>query len=112
MGWNPIIYIMGDKVLLLTYFWGHINPRFIMQIHYIKLLTLFDWWVITSKKLQQFEIDKVWKSARQVSHDYAAGNILYVDMAVIYIKVYYKECGPYNNIIFLQMVQFKSIRVK
>ena len=47
----------------------------------------FDWIVITAKKQEQVNIENVCKNARQVSHEYAVGDLVYVGMTGIYHKL-------------------------
>ena len=60
------------------------------------LVKVIYWRVITSKKKQQVDIDNVCKNARRVSHDYAIGDLVYVDMTGIFCNVDYKKYGPYR----------------
>ena len=42
------------------------------------------------------DIDNVQESARQVTHDYEIGDLVYVEITGIYCEVYYKKNGPYR----------------
>ena len=59
------------------------------------LVSVVDWQVITDGKQQQVEIDNVQENTRQVTHDYAIGDLVYVEMTGIYPKIDYKKQGPY-----------------
>ena len=43
----------------------------------------------------QVDIDNVRENAKRVTHDYAIGNQVYVEMTSIYGKLEYKKQGPY-----------------
>ena len=60
------------------------------------LASVVDWRVITTGKQWQVNIDDVQENARQVTHEYSIGNIVYVEMTGIYRKLYYKKQGPYR----------------
>ena len=60
------------------------------------LVSFFDWLVATVAKKRQVYIDNVRENARQVTHDYARGGQVYVEMTGIYRKLNYKIQGPYK----------------
>ena len=62
------------------------------------LVSFIDWQVITSKKQRQVIIDNVRENYSQVSHDYAVGYLVYVNITGIYRKLYYKKFRPYRII--------------
>ena len=71
--------------------------------------SVFDWKVTTAAKHHKIEIDNVRENAKRVTHDYAIGNQVYVEMTGIYHKLDYKKKGPYiitgvftNGIVQLQ----------
>ena len=47
------------------------------------LESVIDWQVITAEKQRQVDLDNVRENSRQVTHDYAMGNPVYVEMTVI-----------------------------
>ena len=52
------------------------------------------WRVTTSVKQRQVDIDNVRGNSEQVTHDYAIIDQVYVEMTVMYLKLYYKKQGP------------------
>ena len=58
------------------------------------LASLVDWQVLTAAKQHQVDIDNVRENAKQVTHDYTIGDIVYVEMNGIYRKLNYKKQGP------------------
>ena len=60
------------------------------------LVSVVDWRVITSVKQWQVEIYNVRENAKQVTHDYAIGDTVYVEMTGIYRKLDYRKQGPYR----------------
>ena len=74
----------------------------------LNLALVVDWQVITDKKHQQLEIDNFGENARQVPHDYAVGNLVYVEMTSAYRKLDDKKQGMYIKQNYLQTVQFES----
>ena len=54
--------------------------------------------VVTVNKQLQVNIDKFCKNSRQVSHDYAVENLVYVYKTGIYQKLGYEKYGPYKSI--------------
>ena len=50
------------------------------------LALVIDWWVLTAAKQRQVEIDNVRENSKQVTHDYAIGDRVYVEMTGIYHK--------------------------
>ena len=61
-----------------------------------KLASVFDWRVVTSKKQWKVDINNVWEKSIRVSHDYSVGDIEYVDITGIYLKLYYNKYGTYR----------------
>ena len=60
-----------------------------------KLASVVDQRVATSAKKRQVDIDNVRENAKRVTHDYAIGDQVYVEMTGIYRKLDYKKKGPY-----------------
>ena len=54
------------------------------------------WNVATAAKQRQLFIDNVSENAKRVTHDYAIGDWVYVEMTGIYRKLDYKKQGPYR----------------
>ena len=54
-----------------------------------------DWSIVTARRQRQVDIDNVGETARQVMHDYAIGNLVYVENTGIYQKLDYKKQGQY-----------------
>ena len=54
------------------------------------------------------EIDNFEENATQVTHGYAVGDLVYVEMTGIYQKLDCIKQGPYIITEFLQLVQFDS----
>ena len=61
-----------------------------------ELTLVVDWRVATSAKQRQVDIDNFREDARQVMHNYAIGNRVYVEITGIYRKIYYKKQGTYR----------------
>ena len=57
--------------------------------------SVIDWRVITAGKHQQVGIDNVQENARRVTHDYTIGDLVYVEITGIYLKIDYSKQGPY-----------------
>ena len=60
------------------------------------LASVVDWRVVTTAKQRQVDIDNVRENAKRVTHDYAIGDQVYVEMTGIYRKLYYRKQGPYR----------------
>ena len=60
------------------------------------LASVVDWRVITTVKQRQVDIDNVKENAKQVTHDYAIGDQVYVEITGIYCKLDYRKQGPYK----------------
>ena len=58
--------------------------------------SLFDWRVVTATKKRQVDIDHVRGNAKQVTHDYAIGDQVYVEMTGIYRKLDYQKQVSYR----------------
>ena len=61
-----------------------------------RLASLIDWRVVSTKNLRQEDIDNLRGNARRVTHDYAIGDRVYVEMTGIYRRLDYKKQGPYR----------------
>ena len=61
-----------------------------------KLTSITDWLVVTTVEQSQVYIDNVRENDRKVTHDYAIGNQVYVEMNGIYRKLDYRKQGPYR----------------
>ena len=62
----------------------------------LNLVSVFDWRVVTAKEQKKIDIDHVRKNARRVSHDYATGDLVYMDMTDMYQKLYHNKYGMYR----------------
>ena len=62
------------------------------------LVSVIYWWFVTAMKQRQVDIDNVRENSWQVMHDYAIGNLVYVEMTGIYHKLDYKKQGLYRII--------------
>ena len=60
-----------------------------------KITSVVEWLVVTASKQRQVEIYKFRENGRLVMHDYAIGNLLYVEITRIYQKLGFKKQGPY-----------------
>ena len=60
------------------------------------LASVVNWKVNTAKNQLQVDIDNACKNDKRVRHDYAVGDLVYMDMAGIYHKLYYEKYGPYR----------------
>ena len=60
------------------------------------LTSVIDWKVTTAGKHRQVEIDNVKKNARPVTHDCTVGDIVNVEISVIYHKLYEKKQKQYR----------------
>ena len=47
------------------------------------LESFIDWWFVTTAEQRQLDIDNVRENAKQVRHDYAIGDQVYVEMTGI-----------------------------
>ena len=61
------------------------------------LASVVDWRVVTAAKKQQVDNDNVQENAKWVTHDYAIGNKVYVEMTGIYRKLDYNKQEPYRT---------------
>ena len=59
-----------------------------------RLASLIDWRVVSTKNLRQEEIDNLRGNARRVTHDYAIGDRVYVEITDIYRKHNDEKQGP------------------
>ena len=55
------------------------------------LASVIDWQVVIAVKQRQVDIDNVRENASQVTHDYAIGNLVYVEITWICRKLDYKK---------------------
>ena len=55
-----------------------------------------DWRVVTAENQSQIDIDNVRENANRVTHDYAVGDQVYVEMTGIYRNLDYRTQGPYK----------------
>ena len=62
---------------------------------WFNLTSVVEWWVVTAEKQRKIDIDNVRENSRQVTHDYAIGDQVYVEMTGIYCRIDYKKQGPY-----------------
>ena len=53
------------------------------------LASVIEWRVMTALKQRQVDMDNVLENDRQVTHDYAIGNQVHVEITCIYRKLYY-----------------------
>ena len=60
------------------------------------LESVVDWQVVTSENQSQIDIDNVRENANRVTHDYAVGDQVYVEMTGIYRNLDYRTQGPYK----------------
>ena len=60
------------------------------------LTSVIDWRVATAAKQRQVDIDNVRENDKRFTHDYAIRYQVYVEMIVIYRKLYYNKQGPYR----------------
>ena len=60
------------------------------------LTSVVDWRVAIAEKQRQVDIDNIRENSRQVTHDYAIGDIVYVEMTGIYRKLDFKKQEPYR----------------
>ena len=58
--------------------------------------SVVDWKVVTAAKQRQVDIDTVRENSKQVTHDYAICNQVYVEMTGIYRKLDYRKQGLYR----------------
>ena len=60
------------------------------------LASVVYWQFATTAKQRQVGIDNVRENSKRGTHDYAIGNLVYVEMTDIYRKLDYKKQGPYR----------------
>ena len=60
------------------------------------LASAVDWQVVTAAKQRQVDIDNVRENSKQITHDYAIGDQVYVEMTGIYRKLDYRKQGLYR----------------
>ena len=60
------------------------------------LESVVDWRVVTAENQSQIDIDNVRENANRVTHDYAVGDQVYVEMTGIYRNLDYRTQGPYK----------------
>ena len=71
------------------------------------LTSVVYWQVVTDAKQRQVDIDIFREIAMQVTHEYAIGNWVYVEMTGIYRKPHYTKQKQYRITEVSQTVQFK-----
>ena len=76
------------------------------------LTSVVNWRVVTAAKQQQVDIDNAQENARQVMHDYAISNRVYVEITGIYLKLNYRKQNRIESHNSLKTVQFESNRYK
>ena len=59
------------------------------------LASVLDWRVVTTAKQRQVDIGNVRENARRVTHNYAIGNKVYVEITGIYQQLDYKKKVQY-----------------
>ena len=71
--------------------------QYIFGIEMIFNLTSFvDWRFVTTAKQRQVDIDNDQENARWVTHDYAIGDQVYVELTRIYGKLDYRKQRAYR----------------
>ena len=60
------------------------------------LMSIVDWYVVASRNKRQVDIDNVCKNARQFSHEFTIGDLVYVENTEIYCRLDYNKQGPYR----------------
>ena len=73
------------------------------------LVSVIYWRVITAGKHQQVDINNVQENARKGTHDYAIGDIVYVEINGIYHKLDYNKQVKY---IITQVFKNGTVKVK
>ena len=61
------------------------------------LTSVVEWWIVTAVKQRQIDIDNVRENANRVTHDYAIGDRVYVEITGIYHKIDYKKQVPLQS---------------
>ena len=87
MGWNPIIYIIGNKSFLSSYYNANPGQDVFGSYMLFNLASVVDWQVVTAVKQRQVDIDNVRENAKRVTHEYAICNPVYVEITDIYRKL-------------------------
>ena len=59
------------------------------------LMSTVYWRILTDGNQRQLDIYNVRENARQVRHEYAIGDLVYVENTGIYYRSYYKKQGLY-----------------
>ena len=59
------------------------------------LESVVEWRVVTATKQIQVDIDNVRENAKWVTHEYAIGDWVYVEITGICCKINYEKQGPY-----------------
>ena len=100
------IQIWGEALAFIAWairYYNHRNigdtPGQAVFVRYMKfnLASVLDWKVITNKKYQQVNIIyNIRKNSRPLIHDYAIGDIVYVNMTEIYHKLGYNKYRVYR----------------
>ena len=115
------IYPWGETLIYISwemreYYYRTIQATLGQAVFFIEMVfnltSIIYRQVITSRKQQQVDIDIVWVNARQFTHDYTVGNLVYVEMNGIYQKLDYKKQGSYRiKVVFTNFI-YRLKRVK
>ena len=87
---------MGDNSFLSLFYHGQPCQDVFGKDMIFNLASVVDWRVVTVAKQRQIDIDNFRENAKWVSHDYAIGDWVYVEMTGIYQKLDYNKQGPYR----------------
>ena len=63
----------------------------------LNLASVVEWKVVTTANKWQVDIDNVQENSGRVTHEYAIGYPVYVEITGIYWKLDYKKQGPYKT---------------
>ena len=77
------------------------------------LASVIEWRVATAVKQRKVDIDNVIENHKRVTHAYAIGDRVYVEMTGIYLKLDYRKQGPYgiNQVFKNGTVQLQQLKV-
>ena len=95
MAWNPSIYSMANKDLLSLYFKSTPGLDVFGINMILNLAPIGYWWVITTVKQKQVNIDNSGEIFTPVRYDYLVIILVYVYKAIIWRKLYYNKYGLY-----------------
>ena len=90
----PIAWVIIDSYRHTTMVTA-VQALFFRDIMF-NLASAVDWRVVTTAKQRQVDIYNVRENARRVTHDYAIGDQVYVEMIGVYQILDYKKQGPYR----------------